>query len=70
MNWTQAETAIRNHVETQWALSSFANIPLVWENEDQNVEDIPEPFVVLNIEGTYNDKTIYGSVGKRSSIEA
>ncbi len=70
MDWTQAETAIRAHIETQWGISSFADMPLVWENEDENVEDMPEPFMVLNIEGTYNEKTIYGSEGKRSSIEA
>ncbi len=70
MNWTDAETAIRSHVETQWALGAYASMPLVWENEDENVEDMPEPFMVINIEGTYSDKTIFGSAGKRSSIEA
>ena len=70
MNWTQAETAIRSYIEAQWALGSYASMPLVWENEDENVEDMPEPFMLLNIEGTYGEKTIYGSEGKRSSIEA
>ena len=71
MNWTQAETAIRNHIETQWALGAYATLPIVWENEDNvNTTDVPESFVQINIEGTYADKTIYGSTGKRSSIEA
>ncbi len=70
MNWTDAETAIRSYVETQWALGSFANLPLIWENEDENVKDSPESFMMLNIEGTFSDKGYYGSSGKHSSIEA
>jgi hypothetical protein len=67
VNWSSVESALRSHIETQWALSNFTNFELVWENE-------PEPetdrYMGIYIEGTYSEKTIYGSVGKRSSIEA
>ncbi len=67
MNWTAAETIIRTHIETQWAISEFNHIPLVFENEDETESDF---YMGLNIEGTIATKTIYGSVGKRSSIES
>jgi len=68
MNWPDAEVAIRELIETEWALSQFAaTMPLAWENEN----DTPESqFMYVSIEGTYVDKTIYGGPGKRSSIEA
>lgn len=66
MNWLEAETAIRLHIETQWALSSYFNIPLVWENEEEIIND---KYMMIEIEGIFSEKTIYGSVGKRSSVE-
>lgn len=65
--FTEAETAIRTYIETQWNLSSYNIIPLVFENEEENTS---ESYMAIIIEGTFSDKTIYGSVGKRSSIEA
>jgi hypothetical protein len=67
MNWTQAETALRTHIEVNWALSSYANIPLVWENEHEPESGV---YMAVNIEGVYAEKGVYGSGGKRSSIEA
>ena len=69
MDWSTAETAIRSFIETNWALGSFASLPIIWENEDANTSDVPESFVMINIEGTFSDKGIYGSVGKRSGVE-
>lgn len=67
MNWVEAESALRLHIETQWALGSYSSMPLVWENEN---EPVSESYLAVNIEGTYSDKGIYGSVGKRVSVEA
>lgn len=67
MTWTEAEAAIRAHIETQWALGSYAALPLVFEAEPPAAE--ADHFVAINIEGTFADKTIYGSVDKRSSTE-
>jgi len=68
MNWPEAEAAIRLVIETEWALTPYAaTMPLAWEAETDVAED---QFVYITIEGTFGDKTIYGGVGKRSSIEA
>lgn len=67
MNWYEAEAAIKSYIEETWAGSSYASMPLVWENDP---EEFSTSYMVVDIEGTYSDKTIYGSVGKRSSIEA
>lgn len=69
MTWSDAETAIRSLIETQWALSSYADVPLVFENENIDAASPPPRFVFVSIDGTYSDKTIYGSVGKRVSSE-
>lgn len=66
MDWHDAEDAIRAHVEQAWALSDFAHIPLVWENEFPGYQN---DYMALIIEGTYADKSIYGSAGKRVSVE-
>lgn len=66
MNWDDAEAAIRSHIEAQWALGSYTSIPLAWENEDAALS--PSYMAVL-IEGIDADKTIYGGVGKRASVE-
>ena len=66
MNWLEAETAIRSHIETQWALSAYSSISLVWENEEEIMNN---NYMMIEIEGIFSEKTIYGSVGKRSSVE-
>jgi hypothetical protein len=66
MNWNDAEDAIRAHVEAAWPLTNFAHIPLVWENEFPGYQN---NYMVMIVEGTYADKTIYGSAGKRVSVE-
>lgn len=66
MDWHDAEAAIRAHVEAQWALSDHAAMPLVWENEQAAYAT---NYLAVLIEGTYADKTIYGSAGKRVSVE-
>ncbi|BBK37689.1 hypothetical protein STAQ_27670 [Allostella sp. ATCC 35155] len=67
MDWHDAEAAIRAHVEAQWPLSQFAAMPLAWENEFSGYQN---DFITLVVEGTYADKSIYGSSGKRLSVEA
>jgi hypothetical protein len=65
--WDECEAAIRSYIEAQWALSAFAaTIPLAWENE--TAADSAS-YMIINIEGTYADKTIYGGAGLRSSVE-
>lgn len=67
MLWSAAEAAIRAHVETQWAQSAYADtMPLVWENES---EPASARYMALTIDGVYADKGIYGSSGKRLSVE-
>ncbi|MGE4044463.1 MAG: hypothetical protein AB7F35_06395 [Acetobacteraceae bacterium] len=68
MLWSAAEAAIRLHIETQWALSAYASTPLVWENETQHGHI--EQFVYLTVDGIYADKMVFGSTGKRGSMEA
>jgi hypothetical protein len=33
MLWSEAETALRSHIETQWAAGAHAATQLIWENE-------------------------------------
>ncbi len=66
MNWPDAEAAIVSHIQTQWAASAFAAVDLVFDNENAQP---PERFMYVSIEGTFSEKTIYGSVGHRSSVE-
>lgn len=66
MNWDDAEAALRSHIEAAWAAGSYASIPLVFENEPV---DYGANYMAVTIEGTFAEKTIYGSAGKRSSIE-
>jgi hypothetical protein len=67
MNFLDAEAVIRSYIETQWAISDFSDIPLVFENE-------PEPessaYMGIYIEGTYSEKGYYGGSGKKNSVEA
>lgn len=69
MLWDAAEAALRSHVETQWALGAYATTQLLWENETYQPDGKETDFVYLSIEGTYADKAIFGSVGKRASEE-
>lgn len=67
MNWANAEVALRSYIEAGWSASTYAAVPLVWEN---TLDDPTETFVAVAIEGTYAEKTVFGSPGRRSSIEA
>jgi hypothetical protein len=58
MFFDEAETAIRTYVEEQWALSAFASIRLVFENETVPDEDT---YMVINIEGTFPEAGPYGT---------
>jgi len=67
MNWIDAEAVIRSHIETQWAASAYASMPLEFDNENGIYSD---RYVFISVEGLYSEKSVYGSVGKRSSVEA
>lgn len=69
MLWAAVETALRSHIETQWAAGAYASTQLVWENERYQPDGLETAFVYVSIEGTYADKGIFGSTGKRSSVE-
>lgn len=64
--WDAAEDAIRSHIETQWALSSFSNVTLVFENERVGSNDT---FIFIDIQGTFPEKWVYGDVNSRLYIE-
>ncbi len=66
MFWDEAETAIRAYIELQWALTSFAAIPLSFENEFNPNSD---RYMLVNIEGSFSDKSIFGPEGSRISQE-
>ena len=66
MLWSDAEAAIRAYIETQWALTAYGMIPLVWENE---IAPPQSTFIIMTIEGVFPEKTIFGTTGKRESIE-
>lgn len=67
MIWTDAEAAIVAQIEAQWPSTAYASMPLVFENENALYET---NYVAVFVEGVYAEKSIYGSVGKRSSVEA
>lgn len=67
MLWTAAETAIRAHIEAAWAQTAYSAIPLVFDNE---AAAAATSFVAIAVEGTWAEKSVYGSSGKRVSIEA
>ncbi len=64
MNFADAEVAIRAHIEAGFTLGGFH---LAWENEDWIRGN--SNFVYIAIEGVFSEKSIYGSVGQRSSVE-
>lgn len=67
MLWTDAEAAIRTHIETQWVAGAYADVELVFDNEN---DPYGERYVFISIEGVYAEKWVFGSVGKRCSVEA
>ena len=67
MDWSSAEIALKVHIETEWAASAYAAVPLVWEN---SLDDPADTMIAVAVEGIYAEKSLYGSVGKRMSIEA
>jgi len=67
MNWAQAESEIRAYIEVQWAASAYSGVRLFWENEDW-IEGTEE-FIYVDIQGVFSEKTIFGGVGKRMSVE-
>jgi hypothetical protein len=67
MDWTSAETALKVHIETEWAAGPYASVPLIWEN---TLDDPADTMMALAIEGIYGEKTIFGSPGRRTSIDA
>lgn len=66
MLWAEAEAAIRAEIEAQWAVGAFAAMPLVWENE---VAAAAGQYMAVDIEGVASEKSIFGSPGKRSSVQ-
>jgi hypothetical protein len=68
MTWTDAVTALREFITAQWAGTGLADdMPLAWENESG---DYASAFLAVSIEGISAEKTLYGSVGMRSSVQA
>jgi hypothetical protein len=67
MTWTDAVAALRDFITAQWAGSGLADdMPLAWENESG---DYASTFLAVSIEGVSVEKTVYGSVGMRSSVQ-
>ncbi len=66
MLWDDAELTIRDHIETEWALSAFFDIVLVFENETVGPEDT---YIFIDIQGTFPEKWVYGSPGKQLYVE-
>lgn len=70
MLFDAAEIALRAHIEAQWAASAYASTRLIWDADQQEETDGQgAPFVWVSIEGVYADKGIFGSAGKRASVE-
>lgn len=70
MLWDAAETALRSHVETQWAAGAYATTQLIWDQDHHGDKDVTGgPFMWISIEGTYSSKGIFGGSGKRLSVE-
>jgi len=66
VTWTDAVAALRAFIEAQWASTGLAdNMPLAFENE---AGDYNSAFLAVSIEGITADKTLYGSVGMRTSV--
>jgi hypothetical protein len=68
MLWDAVEEAIRDHIEAQWALSSYSSIDLLFEN-DLPERPAPDQYMMITIEGTFAEKGVFGGPGKRLSVE-
>jgi hypothetical protein len=66
MYFDEAEAVIRSHIETQWALSAYAVMPLVFEAETPTVS---ENYIAIIIDGIRGEGSKYGGTGKRFTIE-
>lgn len=63
MDFQDAEDVIRAYIEEQWALTDYASIPLVFENELKAEANV---YIVVNIEGIPSGySSVYGGIGKR-----
>jgi hypothetical protein len=67
MDWATAEATLKSFVDAQWAASTYASVPLIWEN---GLDDPAATFISATIEGTYTETTIFGGPGKRCVIQA
>ncbi len=68
MRWPEAETFLKDYIIAEWALTAYAaSMPLVFENDGQAIYS--HTYMAVAIEGVYGEKTIFGGVGMRSSIE-
>ena len=67
MNWAEAEEYITDYIRTQWISCPYGSaVQLIFEGEPT----VPVvPFIVVNITGVSSDKSIWGSAGKRFSLE-
>jgi uncharacterized membrane protein len=66
--WTEAEAALRAFITDEWAGTGRADaMPLAFENETAEYNG---SFLAINIDGIWAEKTIFGSSGKRSSVQA
>lgn len=72
MLWDAVEAALQSHISAQWALGSYATTPVYFENDDGRKPDptdsVPQ-FVSVSFDGTFAEKSIYGSAGNRLSVE-
>lgn len=67
MLWSDAKALLRTRLEQQWQAGQYRATKLVFPNEYPPKKDA---YVAIEFEGTYGDKTIFGSVGKRLAVEA
>lgn len=68
MRWPDAEAFLVTYITTQWALTAYATtMPLVFENAGQ--AEHSNDYMSISIEGVLSEKSIFGGVGKRSSVE-
>lgn len=70
MYWDAVESALKSHIETGWAGTAYAAVPLVFENDPpSDLAAGATSFVAIVIEGTFSEKGVYGGSGKRLSVE-
>lgn len=69
MLWTEAEEALRTHIETEWAAGAYPAVRILWENGPDKPDGRESPFLYLSIDGSYAAKGIFGGAGKRLSEE-